>query len=622
MKQATVFMALLLFTVNYSTLNAQPDRWLQGAEYKMMIDFDVEKHQFKGQQTITYSNNSPDDLDRIFYHLYFNAFQPGSMMDVRSQTIRDPDPRVGGRISKLKPNEIGYQKIKSLKHNGKKVNFEVVGTILEVQLNEAIPAGGKAKLEMEFEGQVPLQIRRSGRDNKEGISYSMTQWYPKLCEYDYQGWHANPYIGREFHGVWGDFDVTIKIDKKYLVGASGVLQNAETIGYGYAKPGTTIKLQKGDKLSWHFLAENVHDFAWAADPDYTHTQLQAKDGPLMHFFFQKNERTEDNWGMLPKIMDEAFGIINKKFGKYPYPVYYFLQGGDGGMEYAMVTLITGERSLGSLVGVSVHELMHSWFQMVLATNESLYSWMDEGFTSYATAYVMNELKRSGALPSQGAQANPFQQSYIGYNNLARSGSEEALTTHADHFQSNGAYGIGAYGKGAIFLNQLEYIIGKAAFDRGMLRYFDTWKFKHPNPNDFIRIMEKESGLELDWYKEYWVNTTHTIDYAIKDVSKESRKKIKVVLEKKGVMPMPIDLVVTMKDGKKVVYNIPLRIMRGDKGNDGMYDDYKLQNDWPWTHPEYELELPYKWKNVKSVEIDPSGRMADLDKKNNVKQVKK
>jgi len=170
---------------------------------------------------------------------------------------------------------------------------------------------------MNFNSQVPVQIRRSGRDNEEGISYSMSQWYPKLCEYDYQGWHANPYIGREFHGVWGDFDVKITIDGKYIVPASGVQQSDNVF------TGTNDA-----KRTWHYRAENVHDFVWAADPDYKFLTYQTKDGVELQFFFQPGEETTENWSKLPVIMDDALSFMNKKYGKYPYPVYKFIQGGD------------------------------------------------------------------------------------------------------------------------------------------------------------------------------------------------------------------------------------------------------------------------------------------------------
>ena len=182
---------------------AQPYRWQQHIQYEMQIDFETKSHQFKGEQKVVYTNNSPETLHKFFYHLYFNAFQPGSMMDVRSRSIIDPDRRVTDRISKLKEDEIGYHKIVRLAQDGEEVNYHTEGTILEVQLAAPIGPGESATFEMTFESQVPLQIRRSGRDNAEGIDYSMSQWYPKVCEYDYQGWHANPYVGREFHGVWG-----------------------------------------------------------------------------------------------------------------------------------------------------------------------------------------------------------------------------------------------------------------------------------------------------------------------------------------------------------------------------------------------------------------------------------
>ncbi len=598
------------------SVSAQPDRWQQRAEYDMDIDFNVNTHQFNGKQKIVYYNNSPDTLKRVFYHLYFNAFQPGSMMDIRSRTIMDPDFRVASRIKTLKDDEIGFHEVLYFKQDGQDAQFETVGTILEVELAKPIMPNSKTVLEMEFESQVPVQVRRSGRDNAEGISYSMSQWYPKLCEYDYQGWHANPYVGREFYGVWSDFDVKIAIDKDYIIGATGYLQNKEEIGFGYNGDSQEGAPVKGGKRTYHFFAPDVHDFVWGADPDYKHTSQKAENGPMMHFFFQETEDDADEWARLPDIMNEAFKFINKKYGKYPYEQYSFIQGGDGGMEYPMATLITGNRTLPSLVGVSVHELMHSWYQMLLGTNESLYPWMDEGFTSFATAEVMNYLRSEGLLPGK-AQKYPWKGSYTGYFNIAQSEFEQPLSTHADHYNTNQAYWVGAYSKGAVFLAQLQYVIGKQAFDRGMLEYFKTWSFKHPNDNDFIRVMEKVSGLELDWYKEYFVYTTYTIDYGIKEIKPAGKGKAIVVLERLQPMPMPIDLLVTYQDDSQEMIHIPLRIMRGEKPQENDALPYTIATDWPWTNPEYELQLSKGANQVKSIEIDPTGRLADINSENNV-----
>ncbi len=599
-------LACMCTMLMFHHASAQVNYWQQKVEYQMNINMDVNTNQFTGTQKLTYHNNSPDTLTKVYYHLYFNAFQPGSMMDIRSLTIEDADPRVSDRIHYLKEDEIGYLKITSLKQDGKALNSETEETILTVTLAKLILPGGKAVFEMEFNGQVPLQIRRSGRDNAEGIEYSMAQWFPKMAEYDVDGWHPDPYIGREFYGVWGDFDVKIAIDSAYTVAASGILQNPQEIGHGYAKAEQKVKRPSGSKIIYHFKAENVHDFVWAADTDYTHTITQVPDGPELHFFYQTDTLAE-NWQRLPEFTVQAFQYMNKNFGKYPYAKYSVIQGGDGGMEYPMATLITGHRTMSSLIGVTVHELIHSWYQGVLATNESLYPWMDEGFTSYASNRVMASFF--------GEEGNPNTGSYAGYFALAKSGKEEPLITHADHYNTNQAYGLASYSKGAVFLDQLSYIVGQETFDKGMRRYFGEWKFKHPDASTFIRVMEKESDMILDWYLEYFVYTTRTIDYAVKSVE-ENGNHTDVLLERIGLMPMPQDVMVTYKDGSRELFYIPMQIMWGEKKNETDIKRTVLQ-DWPWVYPTYMMSIPKSVSQIKSIEIDSSKRMADTDRTNNV-----
>lgn len=612
MRPIAILSLLLVFT-SMTHLHGQPDRWQQRVEYQMDIDMDVAKHQFKGKQRLKYFNNSPDELDRVFYHLYFNAFQPGSNMDVRSRNMPDPDPRVKDRISKLKPDEFGWHKITSLKMDGKDCKFEINETILEVELPRPIQPNSSVVFEMEFNSQIPIQIRRSGRNNADGIDYSMAQWYPKICEYDYQGWHANPYVAREFYGVWGDFEVKISIDKKYILGASGVLQNGGNIGHGYEPEGTAVRWDKGDKLTWHWKAENVHDFAWTADPDYKHVTYKRKDGLVFHFLYQEKEETRKTWEAAPAQMDEAFNFVNEHFGQYPYKAYSFLEGGDGGMEYPMATLLVNGAGLGTFI----HEAVHAWYYGLLGSNESLYAWMDEGFTEYVTAEVENHLMKKGMMGGK-AVDNPHLDANVGMIRFNKAGREEPLSVHADHYANNAAYSVGAYVKGHVILHQLQYIMGKPVFDRAMLSYFNTWKFKHPNVNDFIRVMEKESGLELDWFKEYFVYTTKNIDYAVKSVEKASRKETKVVLEKKGLLPMPLDITVSFKDGKKQVYHLPLDLMRGaKKGTEFTGDKFSVLPDWRWTHPTYEFIIDEKIRQISRIEVDASLRLLDVDRENNV-----
>lgn len=250
----TKYLSVLICFLSLSAIaQNNTSYWQQHVDYNMDIDMDVETFQYKGTQKLEYTNNSPDDLNRVFYHLYFNAFQPGSEMDVRLQNIQDPDGRMTtedkkSRIMSLSESEMGYIKVKSLTQDGKEVTYKTVGTVLEVELETPIKSGDKATFEMEFDGQVPQQIRRSGRNNAEGVSLSMTQWYPKMAEYDFEGWHADPYIGREFHGVWGDFNVNITIDKDYIIGGTGYLQNPEDIGYNYGDEGPKGKKGKKESL--------------------------------------------------------------------------------------------------------------------------------------------------------------------------------------------------------------------------------------------------------------------------------------------------------------------------------------------------------------------------------------
>ncbi len=608
----------ILFLAISSTLFSQ-SYWQQKVDYKMDIDFDETTHQFKGKQKLVYTNNSPDELNKVFYHLYFNAFQPGSMMDIRSLTIIDPDRRVGDRISKLKSEEEGYQKINSLTMNGKAVDFNVVGTILEVKLPASIKPGESATFDMDFEAQVPIQIRRSGRNSSEGIDYSMTQWYPKMSEYDYEGWHANPYVGREFHGVWGDFDVTIKMNKKYTIAGTGILQNATEIGKGYTDKVVIDPSPSSTKHNWHYKAENVHDFAWAADPDYKHDIKTLDNGTRLHFFYQTDTLVE-NWEKCQDYAVRAFEYVNKKYGKYPYSDYSIIQGGDGGMEYPMATLITAHGSFGGLVSVIIHESLHSWYQGMMATNESKYPWMDEGFTSYAQHDAMDHVYGKNALNSHlGAHRN--------YQFLVKSKEQEPLTTHADHYKKNRTYGISVYSKGEVFLDQLDYIIGEKAFEETMMEYYNQWKFKHPNANDFKRVAEQVSGLELDWYLEQFIGTTNFIDYSVESIEKCEKTSTAIKLKRIGDMPMPLDVAVTLKDGTVKVYNIPLAIMRGAK-NESKYADYTVvSEDWPWTNPEFTLCIEVKEKDIEKIEIDPSLRLSDIDRNNNTyprveKKVKK
>jgi hypothetical protein len=599
-------MLRLFLLLAFVQLSFSQNYWQQHVEYFMDINMDVSDFTFSGKQKLIYTNNSPDTINKVYYHLFFNAFRPGSQMDIRSRTIKDPDSRVGNRIFELNPKDYGSLDIVSLEQNGKEIVFEQKETILLVRLEKPLLPGKKTELSMVFEGQVPLQIRRSGKMNKEGVHLTMTQWFPKLAEYDFEGWHPNPYIAREFHGVWGDYTVNITIDKSYVIGGTGYLKNANEIGHGYSDKN---KEKKEETLTWEFYAPNVHDFAWAADPDYVHDIQQSESGVDLHFFY-KPDAGEENW---KKLQEDTLGLLDyfeENIGPYPWKQYSVIQGGDGGMEYAMCTMITGKRSYPSLFGVTAHELAHSWFQHILANNEAKHPWMDEGFTEYITSLAEKSvLGKPSLFPHKNSYDSYYMINKIQLQNPALT-IEQPLTIHSDRYDYNFTYGASSYSKGAVFLSQLGYIIGKENLSKTIKRYYNEFKFKHPTPNDFKRVAEIVSDLELEWYLNDWTRTTNKVDYDLEIFDKDSRD---LSIKRIGRIPMPLEVLISFGDGSTAMYYIPIDLMQGNKTFD---NDVIVLEPWSWVNADYIFKIQGN-KKVLKIEIDPSKRLADVNQLKNI-----
>lgn len=617
MKTKLILFFLMLF---HSGLFAQrAGYWQQAVDYKMDIDVDDKNYQYQGKMTLKYTNNSNQALEKVYFHLYFNAFQPGSMMDYRLSNIVDPDlrmttnigttknPKFQSRIATLTPEQIGYQRVQALTMNGQPTTFNEDGTILEVILPSAIRSGETATFDMIWEAQVPEQIRRSGRNSKEDVALSMAQWYPKMAHFDEFGWHLDEYVAREFVAPFGNFDVTIHLNKNYVIGGSGVLQNPHAVK-GYDKK-AKISAPNG-KATWHFKAENIHDFAWAADPKFVVDSTKSSGGVTVYtIYIPTNKQVKENWKTAQGLAAEFFDFCAGRFGTYPWPTYTIVQGGDGGMEYGTATLVTGGRSIQSLVGVIFHEAAHSWYQHLFGINETVDEWFDEGFTSYIEELGFQSLfEKRGALDT-----NPVIGAYRSYYKLALSGKEEPMSLLADYYHTNYGYSQQAYNKGQVFAQQLGYIIGQENLDKTFLKFYELWKFKHPTPNDFKRVAEDISGINLKWYFNLFVNTTRTIDYAIEKVTDQE-----IVLANKSNLAMPIDLLVEYEDGTKELFYIPLREMRGEKPAES-FSIYQgtprtVLEDWFWTKPNYAIKLD---KKPVKIQIDPSLRLADIESADNI-----
>jgi hypothetical protein len=593
------FLGLIMFQ------STKGQYWQQAVEYTMEVALDHESATYSGVQKIVYTNNSPETLNKVFYHLYFNAFKPGSEMAVRQKNSADKNTRFKVSIDSLTPKQEGYLRVSGLTQNGVLLNPIDSETILEVPLHASIAPGESAIFELSFEGHVPDVIRRAGKNSREGIAFSMAQWYPKMAEYDREGWNADPYTGREFHGVWGNFDVKITLNKDFMVAASGYLQNAETIGKGYSDR-KRAKTKKG-KITWHYIAPMVHDFTWAADVDYIHDTYPGPNDVDLHFFYKNDPEIIENWKKLQPHTAELMEYYNSKVGQYPYKQYSVVQGGDGGMEYGMLTLITGGRNYGSLFGVTAHELAHSWFQHVLATNETKHEWMDEGFTSFISSLAENEILNQN-------KDFPLEGSYRGYYALAASGGEMPQSTNANRYYHNYAYERTAYSKGAVFLGQLSYIVGKEKVFEILQTYYNEWKFKHPLPNDLRRIAERISGIQLRWFLTDWTQTTNTINYSI-DAVEEAPDGTTIRLKRKEVMPMPLEILIQYKNGEVELHYIPISLMRGEKENPYSLE-WKTQPDWPWANLNYSFTIDKEKSQIEAIVIDPSNLMADIDKTDN------
>lgn len=610
------FLTLVLF---HPCLFGQPaGYWQQAVDYKMDIDVDEKNYQYQGEMTLRYTNNSNQALGKVYFHLYFNAFQPGSMMDYRLTTIADPDsrmvtntgsainPKIQSRIATLTPEQIGYQRIHSLHMNGQPTVFKADGTLLEVTLPSAIASGETVTFHMRWEAQIPEQIRRSGRNSKDGVALSMAQWYPKMAHFDAYGWHLDEYVAREFVAPFGNFDVTLHLHSDYVVGSSGVLQNPNAVK-GYIKQAKVTA--RSGKATWHFRAENIHDFAWAADPKFVVDSTKSKAGVTVYSVYHpSNKQVKKNWEKALHLTADFFDFCSARFGPYPWPTYTIVQGGDGGMEYGTATLVTGNRDIQSLVSVIFHEAAHSWYQQLFGINETVDEWFDEGFTSYIEALAFQHLFEE----KKQLDANPVLSAYQSYYELARSGKEEPMSLLADYYDTNYAYGQAAYYKGQVLAEQLGYIIGQENLDSTFLTFYERWKFKHPTPNDFKRVAEELSGINLKWYFNLFVNTTRTIDYAIERVTDQN-----ILLRNKSNIAMPIDLLVEYEDGSKELFYIPLREMRGEKPAESfaIYQGVRrtVLEDWFWTKPTYSVSLR---KKPLRVTIDPTFRLADVEPADN------
>ena len=378
-----------------------------------------------------------------------------------------------------------------------------------------------------------------------------------------------------------------------------MVQNPCEVGHGYCgKKKKRIKLP----LTWHFKADSVHDFAWAADPDYTHDVLQTEDGKTLRFFYLKDVNGAV-WKEAQPYAARFFKEMQARFGTYPYREFAFIMGGDGGMEYPNCTMLKGTGKLKGMVGVMVHEAAHNWYYGMLATNEQAFPWMDEGFTTFAEDEVMAALFPEEVAHTGTKKSVAY---YMGWE------GREPLSTPADRFNTNRAYGLSSYSMGSMFLIQIRGMVGEEAFWKGMQAYYNQWAFKHPYPEDFIRVMEVESGLKLQWFLHQWVNQTRTINYGVAGLRASGNRQTTIELRQEGGLHTPVEVAVYTKVGGEKRYWIPNVAVQGNR-----LLDEEVLSPWPWSNPDYSFTIDLPLTEIDRVVIDPREMTTDFKRKDNM-----
>jgi hypothetical protein len=608
--------------------------WQQDTHYKIKADIDEKTDVISGSEELTYWNNSPDTLLFVYFHLYENAFQPGSYTD-KLYRANDFPVKFGSKESA----GLGT-KTSKIQVDGQDVKTELDNTVLKVFLPNALMPGASVKFNIDFQtyfdGGGNIR-RRMKMFNAYGYKhYDGVHWYPRISVYDRKfGWDTDQHLTREFYGDYGTYDVELSFANYYIMDATGILVNPEealpkalrdSIDLSRFKdkpwesaPSFRIK-PDGTRKIWKFHAENVHDFAFTADPTYRMGEI-TWNGILIRAMAQ--EPHASRWQTAAAFTANVIKTYSEDFGMYGYPKMVVCDAQDG-MEYPMLTLDGGfSPDFHPLIA---HEVGHNWFFGMVGSNETYRAMMDEGFTQFLDSWACIKLDGPYSV-SRFQPKSKYVQNFIKpsltintevYNRYildAAKGDEATLNTHSDHFGSALRHGGGysqVYMKTATMLWNLQYVLGDELFQKCMQHYFNQWKFCHPYPEDFRNSVIQFSHVDLNWFFDEWIETSQTIDYGVKGVKKgkETNEYI-VTIVRKGRMQMPIDFTVTSNDDKSYSYYIP-----------NTWFEKKTKATvlprwigWDKLQPEYQAHVIIP-SGIKAVSIDTTNRLADVNMLNN------
>ncbi len=597
--------------------------WQQKVDYEMDITLIDSAQQLTGFSKIRYTNNSPDTLDRIYMHLYPNAFQLNSVKyreyignagrASRAKYFKD---RLDGFTSKIEIHDfnIAQKKKPILKE------YSIDDTILKAILLQKLAPNESIRIDIRWTHHIGEMVERAGYYRGQ---YNMAQWYPKLVVYDQDGWHANVFHAEgEFYGEFGDFNVKFDLPKTFIIAASGIVTNGDP-GWESVKVDTSldydiwidifdstyVEPDSTERRNVTFLAENVHDFAWVASRNFLYEGGKYENIDV-HVLYDKDRGDKWTKVVLERSIN-AMAWLEEKFGEYPYPqVTTTDRMKPGGMEYPMLVMNGRDDE-----GLIVHEYGHIYFYGILANDEVDEAWLDEGFTTTQTThYLMERYGNQGFDLSLYDDYEKFPKKYWPLENdlhsdqwrvirFMRSGHDENISRPSHLFNNGFAYGRNAYTKPALMLTELKYFLGDSVYYAALQHYYNKWKLKHVNEERFVEAVEEFTGQELDWFFDAWLHTTHHLDYGIKSFNKSQNKNgswtIELGIDCIGKRFIPLLVETTFKDGTK---------------------DRRWWENHLWRYEDTFIYTVDK-KPVK-VTIDPDVQTVDLDYRNNTTAMKR
>ena len=621
---------------NYWKNKAPAGYWQQDVHYTIKANIDETKDIIDASEQLVYWNNSPNTLNEIYFHLYQNAFTPNSYCsELYNQNKRD--------ITYGRYEEKGLGTVvNDLRIDGKLVKTTLDNTILKVELNEPLKSDESITITMDFKTYFDTGTlrRRMKTFNAFGNKhYDGVLWYPRIAVYDKKfGWTKDQHLGKEFYGDFGTFDVELTFASNFVVEATGALQNRDEVMPESLRKKLDIKnfadkewnstpsiITPYDSLSrktWIYHAENVHDFAFTADPTYRIGETVWNGISAISLV---QEPHASKWQNAADFAAEVIRIFSEDIGMYTYNKIIVADARDG-MEYPMITLDGG--SDPGYRGLLAHEIGHQWFYAQVGSNETYRAALDEGFTQFLTAWALKKI--DGEFLVREKPASKYGQRftkavkaidsrvYYAYMRDATKYNDPPLNTHSDDFGSAVGHGGGyrhVYYKTATMLYNLEYVLGEDLFLNAMKHYFEKWKMAHPYFNDFRQAIIEYTEVDLNWFFDQWLETTKTIDYSIQNIKSVDNDNFEITFERKGEMQMPIDFSVFSNDGKEYTFHIPNNWFVKNT-NATVLEKWHA---WGKLFPSYTATVNIP-RGIDYVEIDPTKRLADRYMLNNKSQM--